>query len=861
MRHPMRFLWTSLICIALLCVGVFTWLTLFMVRESDHTITRVANLYMEEINAQLQRHFDSLVELRFLQVEGIVQVIPPQSVEVIDDYIAAALAESARSREFVYLSLCNTEGETDVFLGEETEIFHLDSFLASMNNAEQKVTLGRTASGELLLIYGVSVGYPVSQGYPMRDGSRCTAMLVGLPISYLNRALALGVNDDLVFSHIIQADGTFVLRNADSTGDNYFDWLLDNATFEDGAPQEQISAMKQAMAEQSPFTMVVSVAGERRHLYCSPLSSSEWFLVTVMPHGAMDEAVTELGNRRTAYTLGGCGLLLLAVLVVFALYFRMSRRQFDAVEQAKREAERANQAKSEFLSNMSHDIRTPMNAIVGMTAIASANLDHPDQVRDCLKKITLSSRHLLGLINDVLDMSKIESGKLSLNIAPLSLREAMDSIVSIIQPQIKTRKQVFDVFIRDIQAEQICCDGVRLNQVLLNLLSNALKFTPEGGSIFVTVSQEDSPKGPGWVRTHFRVRDTGIGMSPEFQKKIFDSFEREDSARVQKIEGTGLGMAITKYIVDEMGGSISVQSQPEQGSEFHVTLDLERAPAPEEPMVLPAWDVLVVDDDLTLCQSAVDALEALGVHAEYASDGPSAVEKVEERHRQGRDYHVVLLDWKMPGMDGIQTAQAIRRSEGHDMPILLMSAYDWSDIESEARTAGVSGFLSKPLFQSTLYYGLSRFAGEESGKSEPQEGPPDYTGRRILLAEDNDLNWEIASELLSSCGFVLDRAENGTLCLEQFQNAPPGYYDVILMDLRMPVMDGYQAAQAIRALDRPDARTIPILAMTADAFSEDIQRCLDCGMNAHVAKPIDLRELLRLLQKFLTPSPAQSGGH
>ena len=229
MRHPMRFLWTSLICIALLCVGVFTWLTLFMVRESDHTITRVANLYMEEINAQLQRHFDSLVELRFLQVEGIVQVIPPQSVEVIDDNIAAALAESARSREFVYLSLCNTEGETDVFLGEETEIFHLDSFLASMNNAEQKVTLGRTASGELLLIYGVSVGYPVSQGYPMRDGSRCTAMLVGLPISYLNRALALGVNDDLVFSHIIQADGTFVLRNADSTGDNYFDWLLDNA--------------------------------------------------------------------------------------------------------------------------------------------------------------------------------------------------------------------------------------------------------------------------------------------------------------------------------------------------------------------------------------------------------------------------------------------------------------------------------------------------------------------------------------------------------------------------------------------------------------------------------------------------------
>ena len=851
MRHPMRFLWTSLICIALLCVGVFTWLTLFMVRESDHTITRVANLYMEEINAQLQRHFDSLVELRFLQVEGIVQVIPPQSVEVIDDNIAAALAESARSREFVYLSLCNTEGETDVFLGEETEIFHLDSFLASMNNAEQKVTLGRTASGELLLIYGVSVGYPVSQGYPMRDGSRCTAMLVGLPISYLNRALALGVNDDLVFSHIIQADGTFVLRNADSTGDNYFDWLLDNATFEDGAPQDQISAMKQAMAEQSPFTMVVSVAGERRHLYCSPLSSSEWFLVTVMPHGAMDEAVTELGNRRTAYTLGGCGLLLLAVLVVFALYFRMSRRQLDAVEQAKREAERANQAKSEFLSNMSHDIRTPMNAIVGMTAIAAAHMDQPAQVRDCLHKITLSSQHLLGLINDVLDMSKIESGKLTLNMDLLSLREVTENIVNIIQPQVKAKQQSFDIFIQNIQTEQVYCDGVRLNQVLLNLLSNALKFTPEGGSISMTLSQEDSPRGEDYVRTHFRVRDNGIGMSPEFQSRIFESFMREDNNRVQKIEGTGLGMTITKYIVDEMQGTIEVESELNQGSEFHVVLDLEKAPCQEADMVLPRWEMLVVDDDEQLCQSAVESLREIGIHAEPALDGPTAIQMAASRHQAGRDYHIVLLDWKMPGLDGIETARQLRKTIGEEVPILLISAYDWSGVEEEARQAGISGFIAKPLFKSTLYYGLSRFAASGDGTAEsPAEATPDYTGRRLLLAEDNDLNWEIANELLSAHGFVLDWAENGQICVDKFCAAQPGFYDAVLMDLRMPVMNGYEAAKAIRASGRADA-DIPIIAMTADAFSEDIQKCLECGMNAHVSKPIDIRELLRLLQKYL----------
>ncbi|MDE6997853.1 MAG: response regulator, partial [Oscillospiraceae bacterium] len=484
-----------------------------------------------------------------------------------------------------------------------------------------------------------------------------------------------------------------------------------------------------------------------------------------------------------------------------------------------------------------------------------ANITNREQVQNCLKKITLSSKHLLGLINDVLDMSKIESGRMTLSTDQVSLREVMDSLVSIVQPQVRAKRQKFDVFIHDITTENVCCDSVRLNQVLLNILGNAVKFTPEAGEIHVAMHEEPSEKGDSFVRIHFQIWDTGIGMTPEFKAKIFESFVREDSARVRKTEGSGLGMAITKYIVDAMGGTIDVDSELGKGTKFHVTLDLEKAETMEADMILPEWYMLVVDDDRQLCESTTESLRAIGLRADWTMDARSAIRMVEERHKRPDAYQIILLDWKLPDMDGITAARELRRRYGNEIPILLISAYDWSEIEAEAKAAGVTGFISKPLFKSTLFYGLKPYlaGGEEGAEDNHSHDEPgqELAGYRVLLAEDNELNWEIASDLLSELGLELDWAENGQICTGMFQKSDVGYYSAILMDLRMPVMTGYEATEVIRAMDRPDAKTIPIIAMTADAFAEDVQKCLDIGMNAHVAKPIDVREVTRLLLKFI----------
>ena len=850
-----RFLITSLIGVTVLCVCVFSFFGIHMGNQSARTINQVGNLYMSSMSQQISSHFESLINVQMNQLKTLASTIPSDSVHT-DRALQEELIVQAKARDFAYLGFYGNDGTLEMLYGSQVSVTDPQPFLSSLKEGQQKVAIGTNDLGEKVMLLGWPAPHPPTQDHD------CAALVVGLPIEYVSDNLALEVNSERAYSYIIRKDGSFVIRTADAYRNSYFERV--RAEYEDVngmTPEEYVEALSNTMFQGLDYSNEFTMHGERYHLYCARLPYSEWYLITFMPYGTMDSVVRSFSQEWGTLTILSAVIILAALLLVFYKYFGLTRQQLREVEEARqaaeaaqREAEHANRAKSEFLSNMSHDIRTPMNAIVGMTAIATANMDNTEQVKNCLRKITLSSKHLLGLINDVLDMSKIESGKMTLNMDQVSLREVVDSIVSICQPQMRAKHLNFDVFIHDISTENVICDSVRLNQVLLNLMSNAIKFTPEGGEIHMALYEEESPKGQDYVRIHIQVQDTGIGMSEEFKKHIFDSFAREDSQRVHRTEGTGLGMTITKYIVvDAMGGSIDMDSELGKGTRFFVTLDLEKALVMEEDMILPNWNMLVVDDDRQLCESTVAALKSIGITAEWTLDGESAVEMVVKRHRRGDDYQIILLDWRLPDMDGISTAKSIRQELGDNVPILLISAYDWTEIEDDAREAGITGFISKPLFKSTLFNSLRQFTDvpqASQAEERPREKGWNLAGRRILLAEDNELNWEIANELLSEEGLVLDWAENGQVCVEMFQRSEVGYYDAVLMDVRMPVMGGYEATQVIRGLDRPD-RDLPIIAMTADAFAEDVKRALDCGMNAHVAKPIDVDEVMRLLAKYM----------
>ena len=841
-----RFLIYSFIGLLIFSIIIFSLLGIYMSRKSEKTVYEIGQIYMSGMNKQMSNHFETVIKLRFGQVSGIVSVVSADNNN--KEKLYEELVYRAQVRNFDHLALCSTEGNFQTLYGQSIQPLNPEPFVEALVRGEQRVALGSDPAGNLVVLFGVD-----ATAYPMQNGSMSTGLVAAVPLEYITDFLSLEDEGQLMYYHIIRPDGSFVIQNPNTELWNFFEQLQkqsDSAVNESSAesPVEKFNA---ALKKHEEYAATLEVNGEECQIYGISLPYSEWYLVSVMPYSILDDAINNLSSQRMFMTLLSCVSVLIILTLIFFRYFSMTRSQLFELEKARQEALEASRAKSEFLANMSHDIRTPMNAIVGMTAVATAHMDDREQVQNCLRKIALSSRHLLGLINDVLDMSKIESGKLTLTTEQISLKEVVGGIVSIMQPQVKAKKQTFDIHIENIVTENVWCDGVRLNQVLLNLLSNATKYTPEGGSIRLFLFEEKSPKGEDYVRIHINVSDNGIGMSQDFLKRIYESYSRADEARIHKTEGAGLGMAITKYIVDAMEGTIDVQSEPDRGTEFRIAFDFEKADAVEEDMVLPPWNMLVVDDDELLCRTAMNALKSIGIKAEWTLSGEKAIDLVIQHHIKRDDYQIILLDWKLPGMNGIQTAKEIRRNLGDEVPILLISAYDWSEFEAEAREAGISGFISKPLFKSTLFYALRQYMGVETPDDQTSNQGMELSGRRILLAEDNELNWEIANELLSDLGMELDWAEDGQICLDKFQQSPEGYYDAVLMDIRMPRMTGYEAAKAIRGLNRPDALSVPIIAMSADAFSDDIQHCLECGMNAHMAKPVDVTELTRLLKRYL----------
>ncbi len=526
----------------------------------------------------------------------------------------------------------------------------------------------------------------------------------------------------------------------------------------------------------------------------------------------------------------------------------------DLLENALMQANRANKAKSVFLSNMSHDIRTPMNAIVGFTALAMTHIDQKEQVEEYLEKIMTSGNHLLSLINDVLDMSRIESGKMRLEEKECRLPDILHGLRNILQADVRAKQLELYIDAVDVLDEDIYCDKLRLNQVLLNLLSNAVKYTGAGGIVSIRVIEK--PGAPaGYANYDFCIKDTGIGMSEEFVSHIFEPFERENSSTISKIQGTGLGMAITKNIVDMMNGSITVKSEQSVGTEVTVSFTFRLHNGPKEPLDIPKLKncrALVVDDDFNACDSVSYMLEQIGMRAEWTLSGKEAILRTHQAMTRGDNYCVYIVDWLLPDMNGVEVTRRIRKEMGEEVPIIVLTAYDWSDIETEAKEAGVTTFCSKPLFLSELRRCLYSVVNqEEEDKEEKDRNPRQCHTGRILLAEDNELNQEIAAAILGDAGFDTEIANNGEEAVNLLANSEPGYYQLILMDVRMPIMDGYEAARTIRALEDKELASIPIIAMTANAFEEDKKEAIHCGMNGHLAKPIDIAMLFDTLDKIL----------
>ena len=636
---------------------------------------------------------------------------------------------------------------------------------------------------------------------------------------------------------IIDSDGDYVIKGHSFKNSSFFEFYRSYNTIEPASAQELFHTITSSTGS---LTMLNSRGEECILAYTQVEETGGWTLLSFTP-------MKELNVKTENWLLIGVvsvGLLILFVFDLLVILDFNKRLQATAIEAAA-----ASKAKTDFLSTMSHDIRTPMNAIIGLTTIAEKNLGDTESVGDNLRKISLASNHLLTLINDILDISKVESGKLNLSPQTFSIVETLENLVNLSQPMIKEKNIDFNFRTSRMEREYLYADQLRLNQIYINILSNAIKYTEPGGRVSVDMREEESPK-PGCVRLTYIVSDTGIGMSPEFMETMYQAFSRQTDSRVNSIQGTGLGLAITKQMVDLMEGTIECQSKEGKGTTFTVILDLPIADRQREDMMLDPMDVLIVDDDEILLETAVDTLESLGMTADHAGGGLEALGMIKHRHEMGKDYSVVILDWKMPGIDGIETIRRIRTEVDANTPILLASAYDWSDIEDKAKEAGANGFVRKPLFRSTLYDKINEILGTESKSVEPEDDYSDLEGMNILIAEDNDINWEIISTLLDMFGITSERAENGRICVDKMKQAAEGSYDLIFMDIQMPEMNGLDATRTIRSLDDPWASSIPIIAMTADAFSENVTECMNAGMNGHIPKPIDVKLVIKEIRRI-----------
>ena len=846
---------TTIVTLIIIFVVLFIFSLIYKTIANRIISNSLSN--MNELSRHDEKNIRSSLEYRFREIEGlanVVRLLEYDNIEDVLEYLDIKV-ETLNGLDAVLVADDGTKLKSLFEVTEDKELLDYansqeDRFLTTKNIEDPE-----TGETKNVLLLGIRI-----EPFTVEDKNFVYAACY-YDTNSLRDDLRIKSFNNTGYSSVIDFDGNYIVSEKQDTDiyerDNFFN-IIEKADIHGDLTIDQI---REKMKNNESFNIEYYFENEERLMTFTPMNGNiDWYFVMVVPRAVLEVQSNSFFQIILILTLGILFTMTILLLVVLRnksqkKLINVEMKHRDELQEALMLAEQANIAKTTFLNNMSHDIRTPMNAIIGFTNLAITHIDSPERIKDYLEKINQSSNHLLSLINDVLDMSRIESGKVSIEEKEENMADILHGIRNIIQADIHAKQLEFFINTVNVVDEDIYCDKLRLNQVLLNLLSNALKFTPPGGTISLIITEKNVNK-KGVATYEFRVKDTGIGIGKDFLNAIFEPFARERNSTVSGIQGTGLGMAITKNIVDMMNGKIEVQSEVGKGTEFIVTLNLRLQKESKkivEVESLKGIRALVVDDDLDACKSVSHMLRQMGMKSEWTMYGKEAVARTEEAMQIGDKYEIYIIDWLMPDMNGIETTRRIRNLVGKDAPIIILSAYDWSEIEKEAKEAGVTDFVGKPLFLSDLERSLKRAYGKTKDEEIVTDlvMQDDFKGKRILLVEDNMMNREISTEYLQDFGFLVENAENGKEACEMLKNSNPGFFDLVLMDIQMPIMNGYEATREIRKFENKELANIPILAMTANAFDEDKKAAKEAGMNGHLSKPIDIPELIKMLKEVL----------
>lgn len=801
--------------------------------NSTSVVMQEVNNYMDN-SSEIVRNWAKLVNSRSWTVEETIETLSDLNSNS-DIMVQVIFADDLDG-------ISSTYGDESCIGVNYSKVYSLSNELADfrVNSAWGDVLVSSVFTNSVDAVQ--SIAFAAMAEVLNKKGESVQAYIMRVePVENLNKKWVMSIIYPESQLSMITKYGDYVFRSQMMKNSNFYEFLRSYNDITYPELQKMTDGINSAN-EAGSVIMKNSFGNETLFAY-SVKGNNEWVIIAAIE-------TDDLGTSRAQWGMVAVIMILFSALVVVNLLYFMSLTH--QLKYSLIELQKANQAKTRFLSSMSHDIRTPMNAVIGLTRIAEHNIDEKANVQECLRKISLASKHLLTLINDILDISQVESGKFEFKPAVFSLEDSASGLVNILYQQANEKNILCEVSVRNITQEYLFTDKMRLEQIWLNILSNAIKYTPEGGKILIDFSEEEVPTDPSKVRLIFRSTDTGVGMSPEFIKNIFEPFERERDSRTDKVQGSGLGMAITKQIVDMLGGTIEVKSKEGEGSTFTVKIDIERAEdAPNVGRRLDGIGVLTVGS-VSVTENIRATLAELGADTECAADDDSAVSLIEEMKKRSSGCRVVVIDRVMGSLDCLRTVRRIKERFGDESPLMLISAFSCADIEAQALEDGASGFISKPVFKTPLYEKICDvLCGINSRVQKKFDDDPDLAGVRLLVAEDNDLNWEIASEMFSMYDIIADRAENGRECVDMLKKADVGTYTMIFMDIQMPIMNGYEAAREIRNLDDKLKAKIPIVAMTADAFASDIAASAEAGMNAHISKPIDFDLVISEIKKYI----------